>query len=57
MFVKLQASPDLFVSAQMVLLDSLAVDVATMLGISSWDGDAGDVESGIQVGEFTMTYG
>jgi hypothetical protein len=33
-FIKLQA-PDLLVSAQTALLESLAIDISTMLGISS----------------------
>ena len=36
-FVKLQA-PNILVLAQAELLDALAVDVSTMLGISNWEG-------------------
>ena len=48
-FIKLQA-PNLLVSVQATLLDALAVDITTMLGISSW-------EEGVVLGEFRLTYG
>ena len=41
-FVKLQ-TPNLLVSAQAALWDSLAIDVSTMLGISNWKGGEGVV--------------
>src|SRR2546423_2409275 len=50
-FIKLQAL-NLLVSVQAELLDSLAVDVSTMLGISSWD--AGE---GAALGELCLAYG
>jgi hypothetical protein len=48
-FIKLQA-PDLLVSAQTALLESLAIDISTMLGISS-------CEEGVVLGKFEMKYG
>jgi hypothetical protein len=47
-FTKLQG-PDLLLSVQAELLDFLAVDIATMLGISTWA--EGDV-----LGEFSLQY-
>jgi len=38
------------VSVQATLLDALAVDITTMLGISSW-------EEGVVLGEFCLSYG
>ena len=39
-FIKLQ-TPNLLVSTQASLLDSLAVDISTMLGISNWENEEG----------------
>src|SRR5438046_3635474 len=50
-FIKLQA-PDLLVSVQAELLDSLTVDVSMMLGISSWEAGEGTV-----LGELCLRYG
>ena len=50
-FTKLQA-PNLLISAQVAVLDSLAVDISTMLGISNWNPSDGAV-----LGEFCLIYG
>src|SRR5437762_9761748 len=50
-FIKLQA-PNLLVSVQAELLDSLMVDISMMLGISSWEAGEGAV-----LGELCLRYG
>ena len=50
-FVKLQ-DPNILVSAQAELLDTLAVDVSTMLGISNWEGG-----EGVVLPPFCLAYG
>jgi len=50
-FVKLQA-PNILVSAQAELLDTLAVDVSMMLGISNWEG-----EESVVLPPFCLAYG
>jgi len=55
-FVKLQA-PNLIVSVQATLLDTVAVDITTMLGISSWEDGVILAELSVVYGQWSVDYG